>query len=63
MMHDYDVAFTAAKSLIDAGTYTLVTDAATFVQALAANTDKAEQVARIAYKHKKVNQLQSLLEQ
>ena len=30
MMHDYDVAFTAAKSLIDAGTYTLVTDAATF---------------------------------
>ena len=30
MVHDYDVAFTAAKSLIDAGTYTLVTDAATF---------------------------------
>ena len=30
MMHDYDAAFTAAKSLIDAGTYALVSDAASF---------------------------------
>ena len=30
MMHDYDTAFMAAKSLIDAGTYALVSDAAAF---------------------------------
>lgn len=46
-----DASFVA--ELDDITEFAGVTDAATFVQALAANTDKAEQVARIAYKHKK----------